>query len=193
MQVPLEISCPNFAKTDAIDALVRAEADKLERICGYIVSCRVAVERAHRHQHTDNPYRVRIDVRVPHNREIVVKRESLGAAVHEDLDALVRESFDVMERRLKKLVEKQHGMTKAHPTHEVTAFVAKWFPEEEYGFLETLDGRQVYFHRNSIANGGMSRLAIGAGVRFVEESGDQGPQATTVQVLEKVPGAVPGN
>ena len=41
------------------------------------------------------------------------------------------------------------------------------------------DGRQLYFHRNSVL-GGVDRLAVGDEVRFTEENGNEGPQASTV-------------
>jgi cold shock CspA family protein len=42
------------------------------------------------------------------------------------------------------------------------------------------EGREIYFHRNSVI-GGIDRLALGAEVRFHEERGDEGPQASTVE------------
>jgi cold shock CspA family protein len=56
------------------------------------------------------------------------------------------------------------------------------FPEEGYGFLATPDGREIYFHRHSVLHPGFDRLAIGTEVRFVEESGEKGPQASTVAI-----------
>jgi cold shock CspA family protein len=52
--------------------------------------------------------------------------------------------------------------------------------EDDYGFIVTPDGREVYFHRNSVVGGDFDRLEAGADVRFVEELGEQGPQASTV-------------
>jgi cold shock CspA family protein len=71
--------------------------------------------------------------------------------------------------------------------HELTphARVTKLFPEENYGFLETPDGIEVYFHRNSVLGGGFDRLQIGMEVSFVEEEGEKGPQASTVRRVGK--------
>jgi cold shock CspA family protein len=60
--------------------------------------------------------------------------------------------------------------------------VNRLFPEEGYGFLETPDGREIYFHRHSVLYPGFDRLAIGTEVRFVEEPGEKGPQASTVAI-----------
>jgi len=61
----------------------------------------------------------------------------------------------------------------------------KLFSEEGYGFLETPDGREIYFHRNSVIGSDFDRLEIGTEVRFAEETGEQGPQASTVTIVGK--------
>lgn len=57
------------------------------------------------------------------------------------------------------------------------------FPLEGDGFVETPDAREVYFHANSLVDDPFERLAIGDEVRFVEEPGESGPQATTVHLI----------
>ena len=60
------------------------------------------------------------------------------------------------------------------------ARVARIFPGGRYGFLETADGREVYFHERAVLDGAFPRLRAGQAVRFTEEPGDEGPQASTV-------------
>jgi cold shock CspA family protein len=48
-----------------------------------------------------------------------------------------------------------------------------------------MNQRRIYFHRNSVIDGGFDRLAVGAHVAFTEEEGDKGPQASTVRRLGK--------
>ena len=50
MKIPLEIAFKGIEHTDEIEALIREEADKLERVCNYLMSCRVAVEKRQQHQ-----------------------------------------------------------------------------------------------------------------------------------------------
>jgi cold shock CspA family protein len=38
--------------------------------------------------------------------------------------------------------------------------------ERNCGFILTANGAEIYFHRNSVANGGFDRLAVGDEVRF---------------------------
>jgi cold shock CspA family protein len=52
---------------------------------------------------------------------------------------------------------------------------------EGYGFIEASDGREIYFHRNSVLGDGFDDLEVGATVTFNEEQGERGPQASTVR------------
>ena len=63
--------------------------------------------------------------------------------------------------------------------------MSKILPQEGYGFLASDDGREIYFHRNSVLGRAFPRLKIGTTVRFVEEPGEKGPQATTVRIISK--------
>jgi cold shock CspA family protein len=74
---------------------------------------------------------------------------------------------------------------KVHEEHRNEAVVTRVLAEQGFGFLETTDGRQVYFHRNSVANDEFDRLRPGMGVHYVEEQGLDGPQAVAVWVVEK--------
>jgi cold shock CspA family protein len=58
--------------------------------------------------------------------------------------------------------------------------VAKLFPQG-YGYIETADGREVYFHANSVLND--QGLKLGTRVSFVEEAGERGAQASTVRAV----------
>lgn len=190
MQIPLEITFRDVRRTEAIEKLVREKVAKLEKICDHMVSCRVAVEMPQRHQQTGNPFRVRIDIRIPPGRELVIKRESGQGKVNVTLPQTLREAFSAAGRQLKELVEKQRDEVKTHPVQEQVALVFKVFRKEGYGFIKTKEGREIYFHRNSVLNDDFDRLEVGTGVRFVEETGVKGPQATTLQIVDK-PGARP--
>ena len=55
----------------------------------------------------------------------------------------------------------------------------------EFGLLESSDGREIYFHRNSVLDDDYSRLAVGSRVTYAEEMGEKGPQASTVKLMGK--------
>jgi cold shock CspA family protein len=186
MQVPLAISFRSIPKDERIENLIRARADKLDRVCNHLMSCRVGVEKPQTHQDIGNPYRVRIDMKVSPGHELVVRREPSQGYMHDPLDVVIRDAFNAAERQLQKLVQQQRREVKNHPTTDVLAIVHKLFPDRGYGFLRTVDtAEEVYFHKNSVLNGGFDRVRIGMAARYSAELGDNGLQATTVQIVAK--------
>ena len=186
MYVPLEISVKDIEKSTYLEDLIRKKAEKLERICDHISSCRVSIEKPHEHMESGNPYRVRIDLTVPPSHELVAKQEPGQGDMHHNVDTVVRNVFDKAERQLKKLNEKQNRKTKTHETQQPIAFITQIFKDEGYGFLKAVDvDREVYFHENSVADNQFNRLEEGTGVWYQYEIGQKGPQATTVRIIDK--------
>jgi len=164
--------------SDEIEAACWKEAEKLERYAERITSCRIVVSAPHHHHVTGNLYEIKIDITLP-GIEVVATRTPPAHAKSEKIELAVREAFDTARRRLEDAVRKQSGAVKAHevPLH---GRIARVFPQESYGFIETSDGRDIYFHKNSLPKGEFEALALGEQVRFVEEQGANGPQATAV-------------
>ncbi|MBD3161343.1 MAG: HPF/RaiA family ribosome-associated protein [Candidatus Eisenbacteria bacterium] len=192
MQVPLELSFRRVDMTDEIEELIRDQAGKLEQVHDSLVSCRVAVERDQKAPKRGNPYRVRLDIRVPPGQEIIVRRESSQGEIHEELTQVIRESFSSARRQLRELNEKQRGDARRESHREVPAegepmrgSVSKLFLEERYGFVATPDGEEVYFHENAVVGEPFDDLRIGYGVSFTREEGEKGPQASTVRVIDR--------
>jgi ribosomal subunit interface protein len=173
MQLPLQITARDLLLTEAIETAIREKAAKLELFYDRMTACRVTIEAPHRHQHKGVLYNVTIDMTVP-GAELVVKREP-----HEDLYVAIRDAFDAARRQLQSFAGRQRGDVKRHD-QVPHARVVRLFAEDGYGFIATPDGREIYFHRNSVLNGQFERLSVGAPVRYAEERGDEGPQASTV-------------
>ncbi len=185
MRVPLEVTFRGMSSDEDIKDLINRKTDKLDRIADHLISCRVAVELKQKHPQTGNPYRVRINLRLPPNKELVVDSGEAEGDIHDDLATVVRDVFETATRRLKKIVDKQQNVVKEHPQQETSGMVVRLFGDKGFGFLKTIDGRELFFHRNSVLNDDFDRLAPGTGVRYVEEAGEKGPQASTVQIVDK--------
>ena len=173
MKLPLQITTRNVSLSEAAESLIREKAAKLDTFYDRIMSCRVVVEVPHRHHQQGIQYNVHIDITVP-GSELIVKREP-----HEDLYVSIRDAFDAARRQLQTFVRKQRGEVKQHES-QPQGHVVRLFPENDYGFIGTPDGREIYFHRNSIKNNDFDKLTTGMEVRFVEEQGTEGPQASAV-------------
>lgn len=200
MILPLQITFRNVASSEVVKEWIREEANKLDEFHGKITGCRVVVELPNRRRKAGNLYHVRVDLTVP-GGEVVVKRQpnlrrlagriqtkpakSLEVkAPHKDLRQAINDAFGAMRRRLQDYSRRRRREVKIH-TASPLARVARLFPREGYGFLETADGREVYFHRNSVLNNIFERLETGSVVAFTEEKGERGPQASTVKLLRR--------
>jgi ribosomal subunit interface protein len=182
MQVPLEITHRGVAPRDYLDDLVRKRAEKLEEFCDRIIRCRVALERPNAHPKRGASWRVRIDMTIAGGGEIVIDRRPGDGTVRDDLYDAINDAFDAAQRRLKKTNEKQHGAVKLHPEQSIAGIVTKLF--DEYGFIRAADGREIYFHAHSVLNDRFEDLELGMGVAYTEETGDMGPQASSLRVID---------
>lgn len=176
MQLPLEISTRQIDLTPDLEADLRRRADKLERFFDRITSCRIAVEGPSNHHQAGGPYRVRLDITVP-GSELVANKEG------EELNAVVRDAFQAAERQVEEFADRRRGEVKT-PVLPPEGQVIRIFQEEGFGFIAGADGREVYFHRNAVLEPpGFESLKVGAQVRFAEEQGFEGPQASTVSLV----------
>ncbi|HSR57470.1 MAG TPA: HPF/RaiA family ribosome-associated protein [Candidatus Binataceae bacterium] len=176
MQRQLQITARDFVITEAIELQVRERARALESYFDRLTGCRVVLEAPAVHHHRKGgPFNVRIDLRVPGN-ELSVNRQNA-----EDLSIAVRDAFDAARRVLEDYVRELRHDVKTH--EHPLAKIARVFIEEGYGFIETADGREVYFHRNSVLGNRFEHLKPGVAVRYAEEMGENGPQASTIAVV----------
>jgi ribosomal subunit interface protein len=183
MKLPLEIVFRNLEPSDAIEAKVRERAEKLESFYADIMSCRVAVEARHKHHHKGNLYHVRVDLTVP-GAELVASREPKEHHAHEDVYVAIRDAFDAVRRQVEDYARRRRGDVKTHETAPHGRIV-ELSPEADFGRIETPDGTSVYFHRNSVVDAQFDQLKVGDSVHFAEESGESGPQASTVHLEHK--------
>jgi ribosomal subunit interface protein len=191
MEIPLQISFHNLEKSEALEERIRKKATRLEQFFDKITSCRVAVEVPHRNKE-DQPheYRVRVDLTVP-GREIVATNdphEGDGRSTKDPYQA-IDDAFDATERQLREYAEKFREGRGAAPQTNNEGIVAKLFErdtDEDYGFVESDDGREIYFNENSVVDMSFGDLSIGTRVEFVEAKSPNSPQpvASTVRVTE---------
>jgi cold shock CspA family protein/ribosome-associated translation inhibitor RaiA len=195
------ITVRGIESTAELENDIRQRIEKLETYCSSIMSCRVLVEFGERHHERGNRFHVRIDLTVP-GEEIAIAHDATRHDTARDeaaekgrkreetdperkhVHVAVREAFDVARRRLQDYARRRRGDVK-NLTRQPHGMVARIFPIEEYGFIQAGDGHEVYFQKNSVLGDGFKKLAVGTEVAFVEEEGDQGPQASTVRLIRR--------
>jgi cold shock CspA family protein/ribosome-associated translation inhibitor RaiA len=183
MQQPLEITFRDIPRSEALEANIREKAGKLDQFYEKIMACHVIVERPHGHHHQGQLYHVRIDLTVP-GGEMVIKRDPKEHHAHEDPYVAVRDAFKAARRKLQDFARKQRGDIKSHemPPHGI---VSEIVPMMDCGRILSSDGREIYFHRNSVVDGDFDLLEEGDQVWYAEEAGEEGPQASTVHIIGK--------
>jgi cold shock CspA family protein/ribosome-associated translation inhibitor RaiA len=186
MNVPIQIVFRNMDRSDHIESLILEKAGKLDKIFDRITSCRITVEIPHKSHSKGNEHEVTIDIAVP-EKKIVVNRTASGPDKSSDLAMTAfNETLEAAKRQLEDYARKRRGHVKIHEEPQPGAKITQLFADEGYGFLETFDGREIYFHSNSVVNDRFDKLQVGTEVTYVEQAGEDGPQASTVKVKAKV-------
>lgn len=176
MQVPLELALRDVTVPPDLEGEVHRHVSKLERIYPRLSSCRVAIDRPHNRHRTGDAYRVRIDLRIP-GRELTVTRRTGATPL-----SAVQSAFNAAIRRLDGGAEKKRIVPRQPRARPARGRVTKIEPLGGYGFLESRDGRQIYFDARAVLNDAFQRLTPGTVVKYTEEPGNEGPQASTVSV-----------
>lgn len=177
---PLKITFRDIPPSEALETYIRARAAKLEQFHQRITSCQVTLEMAH--QRSGHPFHIGIDLVLP-GGEVVAGHARDADPELRDAHAAIDHAFDQAGRRLQDQLRRQRGDVKPHEDAYQDAQVSKLWGYEGYGFLTTAEGDEVYFHKNSVLHHAFGKMKIGSHVRFVEEMGDKGPQASTVVLV----------
>lgn len=181
MQTPLEIDFQGMAGTPKIRAAIETHMAGLEDRFGRVTGCRVVLKGPGAHHRTGGAYEVNIRLALPDGRKVDVARTPQADERHSDLAFALNDAFKRARRKLQDHVRRLQTQVKHHEGQPIGT-VVRIDPSGEFGFIESTDGREIYFHRHSVA-GDPSHLAVGARVSFAEETGEKGPQASTVKML----------
>ena len=182
MQIPLQISFENMEPSEAARAAIGREVERLEKYRHHITGCRVAViapSTKHRH---GSVYRINIWETIPPHENIVVSHQPSDDRSHMHVEVAIKDAFAAARRQIEALAQCANGNVKFH---EIDAHGRVSKISADYGFIATSDGREIYFHRNSVIDNVFDRLSVGSEVQFTEELGEKGPQASTVHLIGK--------
>jgi cold shock CspA family protein len=156
--------------------------EKLEDRYGRATACRVVVKGPGAHHRNGGLFEINVHLVLPDRREVAIERTPHLDERFQDFDFALNDAFKRARRRLQDQVRRMRGKVKHHETAP-TGVVKKMSPDEGYGFIAAPDGREIYFHRNSVEGPGFDALSPGARVRYSEEEGREGPQASRVTPL----------
>ncbi len=153
MDSPFEIGFRDTNHREAVDVRVWETAGYLEAGCGHLTGRRVVVEIPEGPHHKGKLFRGR---------------------------AALRDASEAACRRLADRARKRGGRVKP-PELSPHGKVPRRLPYEYRGFIAGSDGREIYFHKNSVLRAGFDRLEVSGEVNLVAEHREsaQGLRAST--------------
>lgn len=179
METAPQIVFEGIEPSDFIRSRILGEIDRLERFFGRMTSCRVVLSKPQSRRRHGDLYSVAVRLVMPGGREVHATRNPPDDHAHEDAHVAIRDVFAAARRQVQDEARKLRGAVKSHegPPEAIVTMIAA---EQDYGFLEAADGREIYFHRNSVAGDNFRNLTVGDRVTFSESPGEKGPQASFV-------------
>ena len=183
MQEPLQIAFHNMASSPPLERRVRELFGRLERYYDGIVSARVVLEAPHKQAHKST-LGISISVGVP-GRDIVVKREQRIHEADNHNVWVLTEAFEAAGRQIEEYSRIRRRDVKAHAPDQRYARVVRLYPEQDYGFVETPEGQNLYFHRAVVRDDKYDDLAVGGEVMYTpaHAEGAMGPMASGIRVI----------
>lgn len=181
MKLPLEITFHDTKPSPAIERAIRDSAASLNRHLDHIVSCRVTISHLFQQTEKGEPDRVRIDIVVPGD-EISITRDAGAMNGTRDLSTAVRDAFDTANR----LLEDEEGQRRHNGKRSIRlphGRVRLVMRDQNRGLLEGCDGREIFFHKNSLVNAALDTLTSGMDVVYIERRGQMGNEAAAVRVV----------
>lgn len=184
MDSPVQIDFQGMAPSEPLRGAIARHVAELETFCGRVTGARVVLKAPTPHHRTSSLYEINIHLGLPDGRAVDVGRTPHQDERHADPRFAIADAFRRARRRLQDQARRLRGDVKHHDDQPIGT-VRRIDPAARFGFIETADGRDVYFHAHSVLAGGFGRLKPGTRVAFCEEAGEKGPQASTVRRLGK--------
>jgi cold shock CspA family protein/ribosome-associated translation inhibitor RaiA len=182
METPLELECQDTVVTPEHREMISRQVEKLEHRYGRVTACRIVVKGPGARHQTGGLYDINIRLALPEGREVNVGRTAKADERHSDLAFAINDAFKRARRQLQDHARRLQGEVKLHEGQPVGT-IMRLDPAGGFGFLQSNDGREIYFHRNSVLGDKYAELSVGSRIVFVEETGEKGPQASTVKLL----------
>ncbi len=183
---PVDISFRGFSSSEAVRKRVHQEALKLDKVFPRVQHCNVVISLPHRTRKQGKIFHVHIKLHIP-GQVLVVNHEPELNHAHEDPFVAIRDSFRSMKNELVRFTRKRDAQRVREPAIDRTGQkigVVKMLDDiDGYGFVRGDDQVDYYFHENSVLMHSFNKLKKGDHVRFVNEMGEKGPQASSLSVI----------
>jgi ribosomal subunit interface protein len=146
MRVAPEIIFHDLDRSAWVENYVAERLKHLERFARDIIRCRVTLAQEQGSHRKGNRYSVMVEVRIPPQHDLAVKKQKQIRDMRTQLPAMINEAFGAIERQLKKTVALRRGDAKSHNG-------------QPRGMVEKLSDEG----RNSVLHGDFEQLNGGTG------------------------------
>lgn len=184
MQSPVQIKFSNMESSEAMEAAVHKRVEKLDRAFPDIMTCRVRIEAPSAKKQKGGLFQTKIEIKLP-GHEIVVNRSPDLQNSHTDVYVSIRDAFKSAQRQLESHVKRIQGKVKFHEEHFESGRVDSLYPKTDSGWIESNDGRKIFFHRNSCLTVDFDNLKPGMEVSYIEHEDSEEPRASSVRPLKR--------
>lgn len=117
--LPVDVVFRNLQRSDAVDDRIRAKADELAVFDPRLQHCRVVVDLPHRHHKNGDRFRVRVELKVPGGKDLLIEHGPVP-----DVHQAIHDAFETAKRRLKNHAQRRRGDVKSHRADAGTGFDA---------------------------------------------------------------------
>ena len=180
----LQIDSRNVTMTPRWKTEIESRMADLQAGHDDLIHGRVTLTKNAHHKKSENVAEALVVVTMPGRHTLTARKEE------KTLEEAIRAAFFAMAIEVKKLRDKPSSKEIPVSPIPLRGVISKLFLKEGYGFLLQDGGGEVYFHRNAVHGMKFEELEDGVEVSFNVEDGEKGPQATTVNPLPSIPGAV---
>lgn len=181
MQSSAQVQFINMAPSEAVEESIQKWANKLEQAYPDMMSCRVRIEAPSKKKFKGGLFHTRIEIKLP-GRDILVNRNPDLHHSYTDAYVSIRDAFKSAQRQLESQVKRVQGKVKSHEESGSIGRIRSLFPENDCGWIESSDGMEIYFHRNSLLNCDFDTLVAGMEVNYIEHEDSEEPRASSVRV-----------
>lgn len=186
MQTTPQITFKNIDSSEALEALINKRLARLERYHPVIISARVVVEVPHKSPGSGkNPIGLSVECEVPGRMLVAKGEEEAREAKNDTAEVVVSRVFAAMERQLEDdhRIKQRHVKVTGEPVE--AGKIARLFPEQRYGFVESGGGADLYFTENALHGLRFEELQVGmmVAITAAHDEGPMGPQARSVRKL----------
>src|SRR2546421_10443367 len=136
MQVAPEVIFKDVDRSAWVEGYVAERLAHLEKFSQDITRCHVTLSREQSSQRKGNRYSVMVEVRMPRQHDLAVRKQKQIRDMQTQLPAIINEAFGAIEKQLKKTVALRRREEKGHDG-EPRGLVEKLFPGQGYGFSRT--------------------------------------------------------